>query len=359
MRIMSEDLKHETVQVSLDDLDDLWTLYNIVRKDDVVFSKTTREVKTEDASRPSSRRVPATLGIKVEKVYFDKDLVRLRIHGVVVDAPDDLGILSSHHTLSLSPGGIVKIIKKSWARHELESIKKAATLEFPVIIVAVDNEECAIGVSRRLGVEIKIELNSRMPGKREAEKREQAMAKYLSEISSALARVKSSVAGQIVIVGPAFAKEHLARYLKNNFASLADDVAAVKSVSSGGAAGVFEALRVGLISKVLRSARSMRELELVEEVLSRLGASTGNISYGIDEVSADAASGAVETILVSDQTLRGVDGEDRRKLEETLRTVETKGGKVVIISTGHEGGRKLESLGGVAGLLRYAKHRET
>lgn len=207
--------------------------------------------------------------------------------------------------------------------------------------------------------EIKIELNSRMPGKREAEKREQAMAKYLSEISNALARVKSSVAGQIVIVGPAFAKEHLARYLKNNFPSLADDVAAVKSVSSGGAAGVFEALRVGLISKVLRSARSMRELELVEEVLSRLGASTGDISYGVDEVSEDAASGAVETILVSDQTLRGVEEEDRRKLEETLRTVETKGGKVVIISTGHEGGRKLESLGGVAGLLRYAKHRET
>jgi len=81
------------------------------------------------------------------------------------------------------------------------------------------------------------------------------------------------------------------------------------------------------------------------------------VSYGIDEVSLDAASGAVETILVSDETLRGAEEEDRRRLDEILRIVESKAGKVIVISTGHEGGRKLESLGGVAALLRYERHR--
>jgi len=357
LKVLLEDLRHQTVKVAVDNLDDLWTLYNVIKKNDTVSSRTTREVKTEGVSRPSSRRVPATLGLRVEKVYFDKDLVRLRIHGVVVDAPDDLSILSSHHTISLFEGGVVKIIKQSWAQHEVASLKKAATAEPPVIIVAIDNDECAIGVSRPLGVEIKIELKSRMPGKRESEKRDQAMAKYLSEVSEALARVSESIEGRIVMVGPAFAKEHLSRYLNNNLPDLARHVAAVKSVSSGGSAGVYEAIRVGLISKVLRGARTMQELALVEEVLARLGASTGDVSYGIDEVSEDAASGAVETILVCDETLRGREEEDRRRLEETLRLVEGKGGKVVVVSAGHEGGRKLESLGGVAALLRYARHR--
>ena len=357
LRILLEDLRHETIQVSVDSLDDLWTLYNVIKRNDTVFSRTTREVKMEGVGRPSSRRVPATLGLRVEKIYFDKDLARLRIHGVIVDAPEDLGILSSHHTLSLSEGSSVKIIKDSWARHEVESLKKAATLEVPVIIVALDNDECAIGVSRISGVEIKIEIRSKLPGKRESEKREQAMGQYLSSVSDSLARVRESVQGQIVIVGPAFAKEHLAKYLRNNRPDLAGDVAAVKSVSSGGAAGVFEAIRVGLMNKVLRGARTMRELELVEEVLARLGSSRGDVSYGIDEVSLDAASGAVETILVSDETLRGAEEEDRRRLDEILRIVESKAGKVIVISTGHEGGRKLESLGGVAALLRYERHR--
>lgn len=357
MRILVEDLKHETVQVSVDNLDDLWTLYNVVKRGDVVFSRTTREVKTEGVGRPSSRRVPATLGLRVEQAYFDKDLVRLRIHGVVVDAPEELSVLGSHHTISLSERGTLKIIKKSWAQHEVESLRKAAAVEVPVIIVSLDNDECAIGVSRVSGVEVKVELKSRMPSKREAEKREQAMVKYLSTISDALAKVRENVEGQIVIVGPAFAKEHLARYLGNNFPELAKDVAAVKSVSSGGSAGVFEAIRVSVISKVLKGARTMRELALVEEVLARLGASTGDVSYGIDEVAEDAASGAVETILVCDETLRGAEEDERARLEDTLRKVEAKGGKVVVISTGHEGGRKLESLGGVAALLRYARHR--
>jgi protein pelota len=101
----------------------------------------------------------------------------------------------------------------------------------------------------------------------------------------------------------------------------------------------------------------MQELELVEELLARLGSSTGDVSYGIDQVSEDAASGAVETVLVCDETLRGSEEEQRRRLEETLRLAEAKGGKVIVVSTGHEGGRKLKSLGGVAALLRYARHR--
>ncbi|MEM2942281.1 MAG: mRNA surveillance protein pelota [Candidatus Bathyarchaeia archaeon] len=359
MKILHEDLRHQALKVAVNNLDDLWTLYNVIEKSDLVISRTTREVKTEGVGRPSSRRVPTTLGIKVEKVYFDKDLVRLRIHGIVVDAPDNLSVLGSHHTISLSEGAVVKIIKQCWAQHEIASIRKAVTAEPPVIIAAIDNDEYAVGVSRPLGVELKVELKSKIPGKRESEKRDQAITKYLSEASEALAKVKESVQGRIVIVGPAFTKEHLAGYLKNNYPDLARDLVAVRSVSTGGAAGVYEAIRVGLISKVLRDARTLQELELVEELLARLGASTGDVSYGIDQVSEDAASGAVETVLICDETLRGSEEEQRRRLEETLRLAEAKGGKVIIVSAGHEGGRKLKSLGGLAALLRYARHRGT
>lgn len=354
-----EDRKHETVQVIVDNIDDLWVLYNVIKRNDVVSSRTTREVKTEGVGRPSSKRVPATLGLKVEKVYYDKDLVRLRIHGVVVDAPEDLCILGAHHTISLSESGSVKIIKERWAQHDIDSLKKASATEIPVIIVALDNDECTIGVSRISGVELKIEVKSKLPGKREAEKREQAIIKYFSEISDAIGRVMESSRGRIVVVGPGFAKENFARYLKNNSPDLAKDVAAVKSVSSGGSAGVYEAIRVGVIGKVLRDARSMNELALVEELLARLGASTGDVSYGIDEVWEDSTSGAVEVVLVCDETLRGVEATERQKLEEALRIVDAKGGRVVVISTGHEGGRKLESLGGLAALLRYGKHRDS
>ncbi|MGQ9543307.1 MAG: mRNA surveillance protein pelota [Candidatus Bathyarchaeia archaeon] len=357
MRILLEDLKHGMLKVSIENLDDLWILYNLIRRGDTVHSKTTREVKVERVGGTSSRRVPANLGLKVEKVYFDKDLARLRIHGVVVDAPEDLNILGSHHTISLSEGGIVTIIKEFWAQHEVEGVRKAIRPGIPVIIVALDNDECAVGVSRSSGVDVSVELKSMVPSKREADKREQAMLKYLAKVSEALVKVCERVNGKIVIVGPAFTKDHLARYLRDKFPDLADDVAAVKSVSSGGAAGIFEAIRVGVVGKVLRDARMMEESEMVEELLARLGASTGDVSYGMDEVEGDAASGAVQTILICDEKLRGAEGEERMRLEGILKTVESKGGRVVVVSTGHEGGRKLNSLGGIAAFLRYSRHR--
>lgn len=358
MIIIAEDLKHGTVQVSIENLDDLWTLYNVIKKDDLVYSRTTREVKTDEQSRPSSRRVTATLGLKVEKIYFDKDLVRLRIHGVVTDASDKFGILGSHHTFSLFEDGVVKIIKERWAKHELESMKKASKNEVPVIILAIDSDECAIGISRMSGIDIKLEIKSHLPGKREAEKRDQAMIKYFSVISEPLARVHDTYDAKILIVGPGFTKEYFMNFLKNNHSELAREVVTVKSVSNGGAAGVYEAIRVGLVGNVMKGARTMNELKLVEEVLARLGASRGDVSYGIDEVSSDASSGAVETALVCDETLRCAENQERLSLEKTLRIIEENHGKVVIISMGHEGGRKLDSLGGMAALLRYERHKQ-
>jgi protein pelota len=358
MRIISEDLKHCTIQVCIENLDDLWTLYNVIKKDDLVYSRTTREIKTDEVSRPSSRRVSATLGLRVEKIYFDKDLVRLRINGVVTEAPDKFGILGSHHTFSLFEDGVVKIIKERWAKHELESIRKASANEVPVIIVAIDSDECAIGISRMSGVDIKLETKSNLPGKREAEKRDQAMMKYFSIISEPLARVHDNYKAKIVIVGPGFTKEYFMKFLKNNHSELAGEVVIVKSVSNGGAAGVYEAIRVGLVGNIIKGARTMNELKLVEEVLARLGSSRGDVSYGMDEVASDASAGSVEIVLVCDEILRGAENQERRSLERTLKIVEENHGKVVIISMGHEGGRKLHSLGGIAALLRYERHKQ-
>ncbi|WP_455279055.1 mRNA surveillance protein pelota [[Eubacterium] cellulosolvens] len=358
MRIISEDLKHCTIQVCIENLDDLWTLYNVIKKDDFVYSRTTREIKTDEVSRPSSRRVSTTLGLKVEKVYFDKDLVRLRINGIVTDASDKFGILGSHHTFSIFEDGVVKIIKERWAKHEIESIRKASKNEVPVIIVAIDSDECAIGISRMSGVDIKLEIKSHLPGKREADKRDQAMMKYFSIISEPLARVHDACDANIVIVGPGFTKEYFMKFLKNSHSDLAGEVVTVKSVSNGGAAGVYEAIRVGLVGNIIKGARTMNELKLVEEVLARLGASRGDVSYGKDEVSSDASSGSIETVLVCDEILRGAENQERLSLEKTLRIVEENRGKVVIISMGHEGGRKLYSLGGIAALLRYERHKQ-
>jgi protein pelota len=356
LKVLKMDLKRGLVSVLLDAPEDLWALYNVIERGDLAFARTSREVKSEGIGRPSSSRRQVHLWVRVERVYFDRSTNRLRVHGIVHEAPEDLGIKGSHHTLSLSIGDRVSIAKAEWKRHHLERLERAKSKVEPLTIAALDFDECAIGTLRQYGVEIKAEIRSNLPGKLEHSKREQAMRSYFSEIAEGLESAASGGDGKFAIVGPGMAKESFLNYLRAARPRLLERLAAVGQASSGGVAGIHEALRSGAIRGALEEARLMEEIGAVNEVLRRIGASSGDVSYGLDEVEGDAKAGAVEALLICGEALREAGDELRARLEGVIKSVEDKGGRVIIVSGDHEGGRALSSLGGIAAIMRFSRH---
>lgn len=358
MKILHKDLKHGVMKLQISNLDDLWALYNVVEKNDVVHARTTREVKIDSASRPTSRRIPVNLGVRVQRVYFDRELNRLRVHGIVALAPEDLNVRGSHHTLDLAVDDNASIVKEHWYEHQLDRVQRAIHREDPVVVVGIDSDEACVAVIRPYGPEVKAEIPARLPGKNEPDKREQAMLGYFAAVAKSAEAASGEENARVVIVGPGFVKDNFARYMRDKYPNLTKKVASVKNVSSGGVSAVYETLRIGLIAKVLRETRAIYEISLVEEIFRRVASNKGDVSYGIDNVEQDGLAGAVENLLICDETLRGADDESRARLEAILRAVEQRSGRVTVVSTRHEGGKKLLSLGGLAGLLRYARHYE-
>ena len=125
-------------------------------------------------------------------------------------------------------------------------------------------------------------------------------------------------------------------------------------MSSGGIAGIKEALRSGVLDVVAKKLRIIEETKIVEEVLSRLGSQRKDVSYGLADVEMAAVYGAVDVLLVTDILLRSAEEDDRKRLDELIRSVEKKRGRVLIVNTEHEAGKKLSGLGGIASLLRFA-----
>jgi protein pelota len=340
----------------LEDIDDLWILYNILEKKDLVTSKTTREIKA-DIGRPESKRKTMTLTIEVTKTEFDMSLNRLRIQGIIRECPEEYGIKGSYHTFSVEPGSTLKIMKEIWQSHQLKRLTSAMKNKEPIIIVALDAESACIALTRSFKIEIKAEINPDLPGKMDAEVRVLAEKKFLRRLADTLLRfIKNSKASsnKIIIIGPGFLKEHFTQLLNSDFPDIALNIAGVKGGSSGGIAGVFEALRSGVLESLIKETRIMEEISAVEKVLEKLGSDKGDVSYGLDQVAEDAASGAVAKLLVTIDLLRSPDR--RLKIEQIIKDVEQRGGEVLIISTEHEGGYKLTSLGGVATFLRYNKY---
>lgn len=356
MKILDMDIKHDQITVIPEFLDDFWVLYNVIQKGDIVYSRTTREVRFgERYERPEKgRRISLVLGVKVESVSWDRTLNRLRIHGIVCDAPDEIGALGSHHTLSITLNVPLKIVKERWLEYHIEQLKRASERGItPIIVMSIDDEGYCAAVLRGFGLEIVAEERISLPGKHMEGERIKTLNEMFKSALKILENLVGSVEGPIVILGLGFVKNDFVKFLEENAQAMRRKIIDVKSVNSSGSAGIYEAMRSGILTKSLRHARIIEEAEAVEEVLRRLGRGSGDVAYGLSDVERAVSLGAVEEIIITDEMIRDSSSGEISALEKLIREAEEKGGKVRVISVEHEAGLKIRALGGVAALLRY------
>ena len=77
----------------------------------------------------------------------------------------------------------------------------------------------------------------------------------------------------------------------------------------------------------------------------------GKVAYGMDDVRNAQGLGAIETLLITDELLRTE--REGNNIDGFLKAVEHSQGRIIVFSTEFEPGKKLESLGGIAALLRF------
>jgi len=341
MRVLHRDPKTGEIKLRVENPDDLWHLHNLVLPGDAVRASTyRREESKADKIRPERmEKVRVTLTIRVDKLEFQVFTDRLRIAGVIVEGPQDVG---QHHTLLIGVGDVLSIIK-TWRPHELRRIDEAvAAAQKPVVsFLALDDDEALLAQLRQYGVrEI---ATIRAPGHGKMFPSGDGKTAYFDEILGTLRA--SEVGDALVLLGPGFAREEFHSYLKARDPSLAAQVH-VHGTSHAGMTGIQEALKSGVGAKVFAESRVAKETRLVERVLEAI-ATNRPVAYGPAEVTEAVDMGAVETLLVSDGIVRD------RAIEEVMRRAEAARGTVVLVSRHHEAGEKLESLGGIAALLRF------
>jgi protein pelota len=358
LKIIETNLRQGYIKVVPDSQDDLWHLYNVIYKGDEVYAFSSRAIKSDtEASRPKSgERVSAFMGVKVKSVAWDKFLGKLRVHGIIIHAPDIIPT-GAHHTISVSLNQPVTIVKPSWQKHALDRLQGASETEKPLLIIAIDDEGYAIAETKQYGIEMKIEERIKLPGKHEAEKRQGATSDYYKRVLNSLSQLWSQNHNSIVVLGVGFIKNDFVTYLKDNASDLAKSVVDVKSVNNGGVAGIHEALRSGVLLKAAHKMRVLEETEVMEETMKRLGKGENNITYGLADVESAVQIGAVEKLILADTLLRDSDDDQRLRIERIMREVEQRAGGVTVVSTEHEAGSKLLALGGVAALLRFPLYR--
>ena len=337
MRILEIDEKKNLIKLHVEDEDDLWVLHLVLEKGDRVIARTTRDV----SMGKDSRRIPMIVELQVEYTEFQQYTTRLRIHGIILDAPERFGIKGAHHTINLDIGDEIVIIKEKWSEFALEKIKRQAEKKGKVLIALVDFDEYLIATPMSQGVRILAEKSLPTPSKENASVIEENAKEVAEEIKSFLQSVQTNV---VIIAGPGPFKEIVAKYLPHDVKVYLD------SVSSATRNGLNEILKRDIINQVYRDYELAEEVKVMEKVMENLSKDTGLVAYGKEDVEKAVSYGAVDTLLVLEDYLSS---DSREEIEPLLEEVEKKKGRVMIVPRDSTIYYQVKNLTGIVALLRF------
>ena len=335
MIIPHMDLKSGIVKVTTETLDDLWHLEKVLEPGDALTARTLRKttVKRGSEIREGDRK-PVTLTLNLEKMEFHPDSHCLRLTGPIIGGPQDKIQMGSYHTINLGIRDSLKIRKRVWKSYQLDRLKKARIKKSLLLICSLDREDAHFAVLKESGLEhLAIISSTKILDQDNQEAYHKDILSYLDG--------KKDVQ-TIVLSGPGFERDNLFNFLKKARPELASKCI-VEHANSAGRAGITELVKTSA-NRILKDTRIARETSHVEKFLEEMN-KEGLATYGPREVRDAVKLGAVQTLLVSEDNVR--------ELEGLMNQVEKLQGKVVIIASDHESGEKLLRLGGIGAILRY------
>lgn len=350
MKIINEDEKEGIVEVIPETLDDLWHLSHIIEVGDNASSKTTRRIQdnTGDKLR-SDRGVKKTfyLGLDIENISFQLFTGKLRLTGVITRGPEDLIPLGSHHTLEVKLNTPLKITKNHWPKWAIKRLNQAieSSRKLSAIIIVLEDDTATMGLMRQFGIEYYGPIKGHVSGKRIIDKnRQKNIIQFYEKIIESVNKFDSIQ--NIILAGPGFVKNDFYYYLKDKHSDLAK-ISIIESTGSGGRNGISEVLKKGTVEKLTSENRVALEMMAVNNLLEQIGKNSSKIAYGVKETQNAINLGAVSQLLILDTKI------PEENMGSLMDMVENMKGDVMVISSEHEGGKQLESLGGMAAILRY------
>ena len=172
MKLLHKNLKHQTVKIQVDTLDDLWYLSAIIEEKDHVEGITERKIKLDAGSDRDQKVIRKTvfLEIAVEKVEFHKYSNILRVSGKITNGPEDIQ-RGNYHTFNVELNTIFTIRKESWLKYQLEKLKEASeTKQAKVVICIVDRDEAHFAILKKYGYEYLLQMQGDVQKKDSPEK---------------------------------------------------------------------------------------------------------------------------------------------------------------------------------------------
>ncbi|OAV91144.1 translation factor pelota [Puccinia triticina 1-1 BBBD Race 1] len=372
--------------------EDMWHAYNLVTVGDEVRSMAVRKVIVETNSATGSKdshRVKLNLTIEVKKVSYsgvempsessDNGLsiagqpsssssggASLHISGQISKQNEHVK-MGAFHTLDLEPEREFTIIKgpDGWDSVNVQRLADATDASKSAEVGAILADDtgratiCLIGTHTTLikqRIEVPLSKNKK-PG----QATDKTLDKYYKQIyDSIIKHFNFSLLRMVIIASPGNTKDTVFESIfsqavkannkpmitsKSKFQRIYTPTIHLQSLN--------QILSTPEILNQLKDTKYSKEIQALNKFQKMLEEDVQRALYGELHVDRAAERAAIGTLLISDSLFRNPEPEKRKKFIKLTESVQQFGGEVLVFSSMHSTGTRLNELTGVAAILTY------
>lgn len=366
MKLLKKNLEKDqsgTVDLVMEDSEDLWTMFNLIHVGDEIGCKSFRKIAV-GASGETTRRL-MYLNVQVTKCVLDSPFDgSLRISGQVINQVDDVSA-GSFHAFDLEYNRNFRLYKDFWDSMAIETLQKACNPEEKAEVGAIVMQEglahiCLI-TENMTHMRQKVETSIPRKKRGDSSSYEKGVKRFYETVYNTMQRnLNVEKLKAIILASPGFVARGFHDYIFERANSEGDKAMLrakpkflVVGSSTGYLQGLSEIMSQPGVQQQLNDTKYGYQTLLLDKFFKTLNDSETRAWYGPKHVAAAVDLGAVSTLLISDSLFRSPDVQTRRNYIKMVETVRETGGEVAVFSGLHEAGKQLEDISGIACMLSY------
>ena len=331
---------------------------------DAIKAKSFRKVvSVSKTGSTTAQKKLLNLTLRVVSItYTPGENIELMIKGKNIEENEYIA-LGQSHTIKLELNMPLVIIKNCWEKYHLDLIKECSNVEQTADVAAfvMDEGVAHLCYIKNNATYIKSKLEKNIPKKKSgSEFHDKSMRQFFEICFVALMTVDLEKIKGFIIASPGFVKDQFFEYIKEmsekeefiKIKANREKFLLVKS-SNGYKDALNEALCDPTVLIKLKDTKAIRELKALEKFYDCMKKDYDRIAYGPRHVMEANSHKAIDCLLLSDSLFRSKDFEKRKLYNELSEKVKEFGGEVLIFSSMHASGEKLNNLSGIAAILRF------
>lgn len=372
MRVLRRFKTHDggiQLKLVVESHDDLWCLYNICFKGDVIEAFTSRKIKSENCSSICVKQEIKKFMIKlaIESIEYTSSYDDLHISGRNASENPYIKV-GQYHTIDVSIGSTITLYKDEWngfcegKLSDVSNSTKQAELAFLVIDNGVATFFLLTQYTTKQVFKIYHNIPIRKSSNTHMTNNQKASETFYKLILEKLGQcLDFTVLKSIVVTGPGMIKESFLDYIRTNALNLNYTeihkninrfILCNSSFSDRNA--ITEVLANTNTSQKISSIQYVEHDKILKEVKMKLETNDDKLCIGMEDITNAVNLGAVDRVLVSDFIIRNASAEKRKEIQKLVDDIKGHGGKVYFLSDAHCATEYIKNLTGIVALLRFS-----